>query len=358
MRSITAILIALVIITTNLSSAVSDVLISKQRIETLKQRIQQKIEPNYSAYIAMQKDADANLNLEPKAPKHWHVPFYYEDAKGHREAKQSLSDSANYAYQFALCYRMNGQEKYAKSAIRIMNAWATSIETMSIKEDSTLSFSYHFPAMIFAADLLKDSPLWPKDEQQIFKTFVRQSTIKLNTMKSKNNWGNWGLVLVMACETYLEDEALFDTGVQRWKEFIERQIAEDGHLPHEVNRNEGRSGIWYSNFSLLPQTIAAEIALVNGVDLYDYQAPNGRTLRLAYDKLADWIYQPETFPYWKSDPKKLGGVTYISYFEILNMHWSNKKVSELLKKNRPLTASHSSPVLTFTHGNLLKANSN
>ncbi len=357
MRSITTTLIALVIISTNFSLAFSDVFVSKQRIEILKHRIQQKIEPNYSAYNAMQKTADSNLNLDPKTPKHWHVPYYYEDAKGHVEAKQSLSDSANYAYQFALCYRMNGQEKYAKSAIRIMNAWATGIESIGVKEDSTLSFSYHFPAMIFAADLLNDSPLWPEEERQIFKTFVRQSTMKLNTMKSKNNWGNWGLVLVMSCATYLEDAALFNKGVQRWKEFIETQIAEDGHLPHEVNRNEGRSGIWYSNFCLMPQTIAAEIARVNGVDLYDYQAPNGRTLRLAYEKLADWIYQPETFPYWKSDPKQLGGVTYISYFEILNLHWPNAKVTELLKKHRPLTASHSSPVLTFTHGDLLDADS-
>ena len=47
-------------------------------------------------------------------------------------------------------------------------------------------------------------------------------------------------------------------------------------------------------------------------------------------------------------------MTYFSYFEILHAHWPNEDAEVLLREARPITARHSAPVLTFTHGNLLK----
>jgi hypothetical protein len=112
-------------------------------------------------------------------------------------------------------------------------------------------------------------------------------------------------------------------------------------------------GIWYSHFSLLPQTIAAEILRVAGRDLFDWRSPDGHTLRQAFEPLADWTRDPASFPYWDGDPKRLTGVTYFSYFEILNERWPNAYAAALLRESRPMTARHSAPVLTFTHGDLL-----
>ena len=124
--------------------------------------------------------------------------------------------------------------------------------------------------------------------------------------------------LSVSIAAYLKDEDLMDCCVERWKYFIEHQIDSDGHLPHEVNRNGGRSGIWYSHFSLMPQTIAATVLKKNGVDIFDYVSPSGRTLKQAYECLTLWVEKPETFPYWKGNVKDLHGVGYFSYFEILN----------------------------------------
>ena len=108
------------------------------------------------------------------------------------------------------------------------------------------------------------------------------------------------------------------------------------------------------SFSLMPQTIAAEILKVNGEDLYDFKSPSGRTLKQAYERIAEWTCKPDSFPYWKDDPKELKSVHYFSYFEILNAHWPNDDASELLSKSRPMTAKHSAPFLTFTHGTTSK----
>ncbi len=332
----------------------SCVFISNSRIEFLTEAITRKQSHTYSAFEACRIHADRNLDRTPTAPKKWHVPGYYRDAKGHREAKNGLRDDANAAYSLALCFRITGEKKYAQSAVRLINAWATNIESMSRKDDSTLSFSYHFPALIFAADLIRDEKVWPKDQQKTFSEFLRNKALPMSTMNKKNNWGNWGLVLSSSCAVYLKDEALFKKCADRWKYFIEHQVAGDGHLPHEVKRSGGQRGIWYSHFSLMPQTIAAEILKVNGEDLYDFKSPSGRTLKQAYERIAEWTCKPDSFPYWKGDPKELKRVSYFSYFEILNAHWPNDDASKLLSKSRPMTANHSAPFLTFTHGNTFK----
>ncbi len=277
------------------------VFLTDARLTTLKQRLANKIEPTSSAYLKLKADADAQQDRPAQAPKVWYVPAFYEDKKGHQKAKSSLEQDANGAYALALVYRMTGDEHYAKAAARFLHAWATTVEKMETREDSQLSFCYHFPALIFAADLIKNSPGWPVADQKLFQAFVREKALPMNTMARHNNWGNWGMVLVMASAAYLRDDALFQKAVARWKEFIEDPISDDGHLELEVHRNgNGDHGIWYSHFSLMPQTFAAEIARVNGVELYDYTSPSGRSLRKAFDILAPWAHKPATFPYFKA----------------------------------------------------------
>ena len=331
-----------------------DIFLSEMRLDTLKLRIERRIEPTYAAWLDLQSRADGLLDRRHHAPEHWYVPGYYRDAVGHSQAKQGLQDDANAVYELALCWRMTGDERYAEAAVRLIDGWVNTVQSTSREEDSTLSFSYHFPAMIFGADLLASWPGFSADRQDAFRRFCRQTALPLNTMDRSNNWGNWGLVLVLACARYLDDDGLLDRGEQRWKELLDRQIDNRGHLHHEVRRGGGRQGIWYSHFSLFPQTIAAEILRGAGRDLYDWRSPEGHTLRQAFEPLAGWTREPASFPYWDGDPQRLTGVTYFSYFEILNERWSHEDAAMLLRQSRPMTARHSAPVLTFTHGGLLK----
>jgi len=333
------------------------VFLTDERIETLRIRVKTKTEPTYSAWVEVLKVADAGLDREPRAPRRWHVPGAYVDPEGHNRAKNPLRDDANAAYALALACRMTECEDYAAAAARLLNAWATETHDFSTEADSRLCFSYHFPAFIFAADLLRRSPSWPRPQQDVFRTYVREKALPMNTMESANNWGNWGLLLYLACAAYLDDVSLFERGVERWKQLTDSQIAEDGHLVHEVNRGgagrKGDYGIWYSHFSLMPQTIAAEIARVNGVDLYDYQSPSGRSLRMAYEWLVPFAREPQHFPYFQGgDTSRLVGVNYIAYWEILNNRWPSADAAYLLGQLRPVTATHSAPFLSFTHADL------
>jgi hypothetical protein len=331
------------------------IFLSPERLEMLKSRLAQHVEPTWTAFQRLRQEADEQRQRQPSVPEDWYVPGYYRDAAGHRRAKNTLADDANSSYTLALCYRMTGDEEYAHTAATLIDAWATHLKRLWPFEDSQLSFSYHFPALILAEDLLQETSLWSLAQRETFRNFVRYKALPMNTMRRANNWGNWGLMLVISCAVCLGATALFERGVRRWREFIEYQIAEDGHLIYEVSRNDGKgdSGIWYSHFSLMPQTLVAEIAHINGVELYDYVSPSGHRLRQAFDRLAPWANDPASFPYYKgADPSKQESTDYVGYFEILNVRWPNSNAIEMLQRLRPLSATHCTPHLTFTHGNL------
>lgn len=334
----------------------ASVFLSAERLTVLRQRIAQKVEPNYSAYLKLKQEADGELGRMPEVPETWYVPGYYRDAAGHIRMKGGLEADANAAYKLALCYKMTGDERYAAAAARLAEAWATGITTLRTEDDSRLSFSYHFPALIFGESLIHGSPAWTRERQKAFELFLSERALAMNTMERENNWGNWGLVLVLAIAARLGRADLLAQGSARWKEFIERQIATDGHLPLEVGRNNGvgEHGIWYTHFSLMPQTLAAEILRVNGVDLFEFVSPQGQTLRKAYECAAPWARNPASFPYFKGRSlEEMSGTNYVSYYEILHPRWPNPDAAAMLAAMRPLSATHSAPALTFTHGERL-----
>ncbi|MDP9814786.1 alginate lyase family protein [Spirilliplanes yamanashiensis] len=331
----------------------SAVFLTNSRIAALKERVAAGTQPTRAGWNALLAAADKDLDREPTVPGTWLVPWYYDDPAGHNAMLGMLRGQANAAYRLALVHRITGDERYAAAAARQITTWIDGVRTYSTAEDSTLAFSNSFPLMTFAAHLLRSSPSFPAATQEAFAQFLRTRALGMSTMSHQNNWGNWGLVLEVSTAAYLGDRMLFDRAATRWKQFVEQQIAADGHLPLEVHRADGLSGILYSNFALHPQTLAAEIMRANGLDLYDYRAPNGRTLRLAFDRIAGWVHDPATYPYRK-DPAATPNYMYnVGYWEVLHMRWPNPAAGAVLASRRPVKDDPMSIGMTFTHGGLL-----
>lgn len=138
------------------------------------------------AWLDLKSRVERLLDRQPHAPEHWYVPGYYRDAAAHVQAKQGLQDDANAVHELALCWRMTGDDRYAQSAVRLINGWVNTVKSTSQKDDSTLSFSYHFPAMIFGADIRASWPGFLADRQDAFRRFCRQTALPLNTMDRRN----------------------------------------------------------------------------------------------------------------------------------------------------------------------------
>lgn len=340
------------------------VFLSDARIEAIRAAMELPDTVMQAAYEQLHEAANVSLDREPLTPEsgEWRVPEFYEDETGHRNGKAPLMLDANGAYAMALMFRLTGEELYAERVTCFAMAWA-GICNLSPQADSPLAFSCHFPALIFAADLVRSSSAWGEVPERCFvgcmvrirNEYRSTQSCRWKTWTSDNNWGNWGIVLGMSAAAFLADDEWFAELIERWKELIEIQIDAEGHLPREVTRNQGTGthGIWYSHFCLQPQTIAAEIARVNGVDLYDYLSPSGSTLRQAYEEVIKWVEDPACFPYFKRhNIEELHHINAISYFELLHARWPNDAAQRLLDTHRPLTTNHSNPFTTFTHGTL------
>jgi len=111
-----------------------EVFLSETRLDTLKRRIGQRTEPTYSAWLDLKSRAEGLLDRQPHAPEHWYVPGYYRDAAGHSQAKRGLQDDANAVYELALCWRMTRDERYARTAVRLIDGWVNTVQSTSRKD--------------------------------------------------------------------------------------------------------------------------------------------------------------------------------------------------------------------------------
>ncbi|UFU03657.1 alginate lyase family protein [Ruania suaedae] len=346
-----------------------DVLISDNRLGVIMNRLAQETGPQASAFERLMDDVAADVEREPFAPSVWFVPFFYNDPDGHREARDGLQEDANAAYRLALAYRLTGEAAYGESAASFVEAWTYDVECFRTSEDSALAFSYHFPAMVFAADLLRETEVWSAAAEADFASMLRQQALEISSAIAGrgNNWGNWGVTLSTAIAAYLGDDDLMGEQVERAREHIEGQIDADGHLSEEVTRNGGVGdyGIWYSHFSLLPALLTAEIAEPHGYDLFSYENSHGLNLGDAVEILAGWVESPESFPYFDGPVEDLANVRTIDYlrevgvsahsmshFEIAGSRYELPVVNRLLAVERPMTTIHAAPHLTLTHGDM------
>ncbi|POX66097.1 hypothetical protein C3481_12370 [Microbacterium sp. Ru50] len=346
-----------------------EVLVSGARVEAVSARIAAGEQPQAFAYARLITAADAGLERAPAPPTTFFVPFFYNDPTAHRAARDGLQNDANTAYELALAYRLSGDARYGAHAAQFIDAWTTTVECVRTREDSALAFSYHFPAFIHSAELLRGTSVWSAASEAVFAGFLREtaSPVAASILHRTNNWGSWALETTTAVAAYLDDEVGLDAANTRAVELLEHQIDENGHLPEEVDRNNGVGdyGIWYTHFSLLPLFLVAETLSAHGYDVHAHVNANGRGLADAADAATGWVADPASFPYYTGDPAKLANVRTIdylrdagvlahsmSYFELAQNHFPTDQRAALLAEEGPMTTIHSAPYLSLTHGGL------
>ncbi|GAB3815503.1 hypothetical protein GCM10028820_13070 [Tessaracoccus terricola] len=345
------------------------VLNSDARVNEVTARVQAGVQPQAAAFELLQQDLEADLLRTPAAPETFFVPWFYNDPDAHRAARDGLQNDANAAYRLALAYRITGEESYGTKAAAFLDDWS-GVGCLRTSEDSALAFSYHFPAMVFAAELLRESAVWPEAAEQRFAAMIGGQALEVaeSITGGDNNWASWGVAASAAISSYLADEDSLQSALTRSEELVELQISPEGYLTHEVTRNNGVGdyGIWYSHFSLFPNLLTAEIAAQNGWDLFSVENSAGVTQGDAVEVLAGWVDDVDTFPFYEgADKSKLANVRTIdylradgviahsmSYFEIARNHYDIEVVDKLVEEEGPMTTIHSAPHLTLTHGSL------
>ncbi|WQY04348.1 alginate lyase family protein [Helicobacter pylori] len=243
---------------------------------------------------------------------------------------KSFKKSALMSYDLALGYWVSQNKPYGLKAIEILNAWAKELQSVDTYQSED-NINFYMPYMNMAYWFVKKA--FPSPEYEYFVKRMRQySQSALNT-----NHGAWGILFDVSSALALDDHALLHNSANRWQEWVFKAIDENGVIASAITRSDtsdyhggptkGIKGIAYTNFALLAITISGELLFENGYDLWGSEA--GKRLSVAYNKVATWILNPETFPYFQPN---LIGVHNNAYFIILAKHYSSPSADELLKQ--------------------------
>ncbi|RVY33410.1 alginate lyase family protein [Helicobacter pylori] len=246
------------------------------------------------------------------------------------ECTKSFKKSALMSYDLALGYLVSKNKQYGLKAIEILNAWAKELQSVDTYQSED-NINFYMPYMNMAYWFVKKA--FPSPEYEDFVKRMRQySQSALNT-----NHGAWGILFDVSSALALDDHALLHNSANRWQEWVFKAIDENGVIASAITRSDtsdyhggptkGIKGIAYTNFALLALTISGELLFENGYDLWGSEA--GKRLSVAYNKVATWILNPETFPYFQPN---LIGVHNNAYFIILAKHYSSPSADELLKQ--------------------------
>lgn len=122
-------------------------------------------------------------------------------------------------------------------------------------------------------------------------------------VSSRNNHAYLRYSVTMAWGAFTGDNALFFAGIDRFRAALD-QMREDGSLPLETDR--GEMALFYQRHAIASLVVIAEIAALQGYDLYAMRGQGGGDLHRAIHFLAEAIDDPAVIEPYAREPQYLG----------------------------------------------------
>jgi hypothetical protein len=294
-------------------------------------------------------DADANVALKvkpvsvmdkgvtpPSGDKHDYMsqaPYYWPDPSkpnglpyirkdGQRNPEiDKITDRANLqrlarnTFTLALAYYYTGRPEYAQHAAELIRVWFLDAAT---RMNPNLNFGQGIPGIakgraagivetrflpevIDAAALLQGSPAWSvaddqglKDWMHAFLAWLQDSSLGRDEATRGNNQETWYEVQVVSLALYTGQTDVARATLKRSQAAIGKEFQPDGSQPRELERTRS----WdYSIFDLTAFLRLAALGERVGVDLWNYEAPNGGSLRKGVDFLVPFATGQKDWPY-------------------------------------------------------------
>jgi hypothetical protein len=310
--------------------------------------LQLKGQPNSPIVQAVRAEADAAMHQGPftvtsksqippsgdkhdymsMAPYFWpnpatvnHLPYVRRDGE-HNPEIDSITDHANIfkmekaVHALALGYALTGQEDYAARATLLLRTWFLTPET---RMNPHLKFAQAvlgvntgrgigiietrgLPAIIDSIAMLRGSKNWTAADEAGMQAWfgkyyewLTTSTPGREEANAKNNHGSWYAVQSVDIALFLGKQSEARSMLEEVKtERIGGQIEPDGKQPLELARTRA---FGYSVFNLQALMQLADFGEQAGVDLWNYQAPNGGSIRAALGYLIPFAMKEQPWPY-------------------------------------------------------------
>jgi hypothetical protein len=290
------------------------VLLNRTQLDLIKQRVRDGVEPQKSAFAALLKSPFADLNYAPSPRATVECGPYSKPDIGCKDERRD----AVAAWTQALAWHVTGEEKYARNAIRIMNAWAGTLTGGHTNDNGPAQAAWAASIWPRAAEIIRHTTkFWTPEEIARFqKMLVTQYVPSLIGGAEEN--GNKELCMSEALiniGVFSDDRELFAQGVRMWRGRTPTYIylKSDGAGPIAPPNGLPQSAPWgnkgktpafvdgllqetardphHANMGFSSIVNAAETAWQQGLDLY---AEQGERIVAAMEYQAQYLAPNKT----------------------------------------------------------------
>lgn len=270
---------------------------------------------------------------------------------GSSPSKDQIRKDAELVYATALRFAKTADMTYAKQAINILNGWAYAFQkytVLSASDDQhqpSLEASWTTPSFVAAAEIIRYykpkgvSANWSSADIAQFIKFI--TTVKDNYIEKtpvyNNNWNVSAGYAEMAVGVFLDDNAVFQKGINMIKAVLPKVILADGTLPELCGRKDCK----HYQYSLTGVTFAAELANMQG-DNSLYTALSNR-ISAGYDYMRKAYNQTVSgCDYCSGSSPMFGGV------EIAYNYYKTANMLSLRNQGAPIGVPADNTFLGFT----------
>jgi len=349
------------------------ILLNRAQLDLIKQRVHDSVEPQTTAFAALLKSPLADLNYTPSPRATVECGSFSKPDLGCKDERRD----ATAAYSQALAWVVTGNEKYARNAIRIMNAWANTLTGGHTNDNGEAQAAWAGAVWPRAAEIIRSTgDFWAKEDLGRFqKMLVTQYVPSLLNGADEN--GNKEITMseaLIAIGVFNDDRITFANGVKMWRGrapclvylktdgasplpppnglFESAQWSNKGHLPQLVEGllQETARDAHHANMAFSSMVNAAETARQQGLDLY---AEQGARIIAAME------YQAQHLAPNSAKPPEFLEFSLQPTWEIAYNHFHTRlgvelpKMAKVIPTNRPTGADLNHMVWeTLTHGDI------
>jgi len=291
-------------------------------------------------------------------PTHYGLVFSAEQieaARLHRddEAMQPIwnfflaatgGDALSQAHLDALRYRVNEDADSFSHASEVLQRVSKTPPEASIGGIRRVIAAAHIFEML-RHHLLTDN--WRDAWLDTFSANVEQLQ---NAETDDALMGLWKMTLSVAAGVVLEDDALFEHGVEHFKQTIQQQIHPEGYVRSTVGQPDGET-VSRQVLSVCALAMTAEIAAQAGTDLWAYE-DRGVSIGTAAQYLIYYYFYPEKWNWEQRFDRDYMEALYKqsgAFMEMVNYRLQPRGIADLLDEQAPMLDAYGGGLTSLTH---------